>query len=501
MHKQMAILGRLAFAVLCTFVLNPNRGSGQILPDRAILASYELRSDRVDNNSGEMHLEYVGSVRLPGASWIRLHFSDYHLGQRSYITLSSMFDGDEQRFDARSLPDWYNWSAVFNGDEVEVWLHVAPGESGIFIEVDRVRSSEANVQRLAPPLQQVATICNDFDDRGASNDARVARVRTNGFINGFCTAWLVSNGAVLSAGHCNIAAGDIIEFNVPASLPNGTNLAASANDQYPVNPATIRVENNGLGADWVVFGVNANSNTSLRAHVAQAFFYMTKLTPNAGTTLRVTGYGLDNIPAGSGNSLCWGSANQGSTCTSNANCPGGQCIGPHNCDSDGDGNSEFNCNATSQTQQSTTGPMDDLEGDIIEHDVDTMPANSGSPIFVDGSNYAFGIHTAGGCDDFFAGFDNHGTHLHHGVLEAALQNFRGPNTVYVDWADVGLPANGSVYEPLHSVAGAVGAVADGGIIALVPGSYPRAAGNTFTAGADGKAMTFDAPAGLAIIGN
>ena len=323
-------------------------------------------------------------------------------------------------------------------------------------------------------------------------------------INGSCTAWLVSNGAVLTAGHCQrggIPAGSIIEFNVPQSLPNGTNVAAAVNDQYPINVGSIVFEDNGRGADWMVFGVNSNSNTGLRAHVAQDIFRMTKLTPNAGTTLRVTGFGLDNIPAGPGGSFCLGAANQGATCTSNANCPGGQCVAAGCCDSDGDGTCENNCNSTSQTQQSTTGPMDDLEGDSIEHDVDTMPANSGSPIFVDGSGWAFGIHIQGGCDDFFDGYDNHGTHLHHGVLEAALQNFLGSNTVYVDWADVGLPANGSVYEPLHSVSTAVAAVVDGGIIALVPGNYPRAAGNTFVAGADGKAMTFLAPTGPAVIGN
>jgi len=109
-------------------------------------------------------------------------------------------------------------------------------------------------------------------------------------------------------------------------------------------------------------------------------------------------------------------------------------------------------------------------------------------------------HTPG-CDDILQGSSNHGTRLHRGPLEAALQNFLGPNTVYVDWAEAGLPANGSVYEPLHSVSAAVGAVADGGIIALIPGSYPRAAGNTFTAGADGKAMTFVAPVGLVRIGD
>lgn len=493
-HTRQSLMGLFTPLIVATVSF------GQILEERVVHDSYWLKSDTVDNTSDQTREVYVGSVSVPGAAWVRVHVGDYALGQSSYITLTSVLDEQIQRFDARSLPEWYQWSAIFNGDEVEISLHVAPGDSGVFVAVDQVRASEPRDPGWSPK-GQAATICNNFDDRGASNDGRVARIRTAGNINGFCTGWLVSNGAVLSAGHCNIAAGDLIEFNVPASLPNGINVASSVNDQYPVNAATIQVENNGLGADWVVFGVGTNSNTGLRAHVAQGFFYMTKLTPNAGSTLRVTGFGLDNIPAGTGDSRCLGGANQGASCMNNANCPGGQCVGAGCCDSDGDGNCENNCNSTSQTQQSTTGPMDDLEGDIIEHDVDTMPANSGSPIFVDGSDYAFGIHTAGGCDDFFNGFDNHGTHLHHGALEAALQNFLGPNTVYVDWADVGLPSNGSVYEPRHSVSSAVAAVLDGGIIALVAGSYPRAAGNTFVAGADGKAMTFRAPVGPAVIGN
>lgn len=501
---------RRILAGLFTTLMTATAAFGQILQEPALQESYRLRSDLQDNSSVQTQVAYVGSVQVAGASWIRLHVGAHELGKDSYMTFTSLLDGQVQRFDARSLPDWSHWSAIFNGDEVEIELHVAPGERGVFVEVDQVRASEPNNAEVDPD-GQVATICNDFDDRGASNDARVGRMRIwnttppGGVnINGSCTAWLVSNGAVLSAGHClrgGIPAGSLIEFNVPLSLANGTNVAAAVNNQYPIDVGSFLSEDSGLGADWMVFGVNANSNTGLRAHVAQGYFHMTKLTPNAGTTLRVTGFGLDNIPAGTGDSRCLNGANQGASCTINANCPGGQCVGTGCCDSDGDGSCESNCNATSQTQQSTTGPMDDLEGDIIEHDVDTMPANSGSPIFVDGSDYAFGIHTAGGCDDFLNGFDNHGTHLHHGALEAALQNFLGFNTVYVDWADVGLPSNGSIYEPRHTVSSAVAAVVDGGIIALVPGSYPRAAGNTFIAGADGKAMTFVAPAGAAVIGN
>jgi V8-like Glu-specific endopeptidase len=458
---------------------------GQIAASETIDEAYSLVSDRIDNSTTGTLSVSVGSVHVPGAAWIRVHIGEYHLGPASYLTLIAL-DGQEQRFDAKSLADWYQWSAIFNGDEVEINLHMAPGDTGVYVQIDRVVTSEP-LDPASGDSGQVASICNDFDDRGGSNDPAVARMRiwnqVTGTLNtnGSCTAWLVSNGAVLSAGHCmrgGIPAGSVIEFNVPASLANGANVAASANDQYPINVGSVMAEDNGRGEDWMVFAVNPNSTTGVRAHIAQGFFFMTKAGPPIDTTLRVTGYGLDNIPAGPGGA--------GASC----------------CDADGDGTCEFNCNSTSQTQQTTTGRLDDLDGSIIEHDVDTMPANSGSPIIWEEFGlYTIGIHTAGGCDDFVDGYNNHGTRFNRGPLESALQNFLGPNTVYVDSYDSNLSANGGVFQPLRTVTAAVAAVPDNGIIGLVPGNYPRAAGNVFTAGADGKAMTFIAPVGGAVIGN
>lgn len=496
------------FVMLALSMLGAAPAWSQIIARNTIDELYVLASDRVDNPTSQTLSVPVGTVCVPGATWVRLHIGGHQLGNQSYLTLTAL-DGQEQRMDANAIANWYQWSAFFTGDQVDVTLHVAPGDMAAHVEIDRVASPVLSDQAVSAD-RAFATICNNFDDRVASNDPRVGRMRKwnlgpPGSLNtdASCTAWLVSNGAVLTAGHCirngGIPAGSVIEFNVPASLPNGTNVPAAVIDQYPIDVVTIGYEDNGRGEDWMVFRLNPNGGRT--AHIVQGFFRMTKLTPNAGTTLRVTGFGLDNIPAGPGGAFCLGGINQGASCMSNVNCPGGGCASAAGCDSDGDGSLEFNCNARSQTQQSTIGPMDDLDGDIIEHDVDTMPSNSGSPIFVEGSDYAFGIHTQGGCDDFLDGFNNHGTHLHRGALEAAIQNFLGPKTKYVDWADVGLPSNGSVYEPLHSVASAVGAVVDGGTIALVAGSYPRTAGNTFVAGADGKAMTFVAPVGAVIIGN
>lgn len=441
---------------------------GQLDPDGSIETSVELDSGLLANEGVDTEMVVIGSVQALGASWVRLHIGDHDLGHASYLTLTSLSDGQEQRLDEKSLVDWYQWSAKFNGDAVEVALHVGAGDRDIFVRVDRLMHGIPMPGAVAAAPQ---SICNDFDNRALSADSRVGR-------SPGCTAWLVSNGAVLSAGHCPVAAGSIVEFNVPVSQANGAQVAGSVNDQYPINMASVRFENNGRGQDWLVFGLNPNASTGLRAHRVQGFFFMTWANPAIDTTLRVTGYGLDNDPPG----------------------PGG--AGAPCCDVGNDGSCDFNCNSSSRAQQSTTGPLDDLDGSIIEHDVDTTPANSGSPIIWDSTGeYTIGIHTQGGCDDFLDGYDNHGTKFNRAPLAAAIQDFLGPNPVYVDWADVGLPISGNVFEPFRTVAQAVAAVSDGGIVVLVPGSYPKSAGNVFTAGADGKAMTFLAPTGAVVIGN
>ncbi len=463
-----------------------------------------LVSGQFDNDATEFQIVYVGSIESPGASTLRIHFSDYHLGSSSYVTLTSVADGDVQRFTAKSLPEWYNWSAFFRGGAVDVELHVAPGETGVHVQIDRMRTPGL----LAADKGSVATICGPNDDRAASNDPRVGRMVTPilgppvTFI-ATCTAWLVSNGAVLSAGHCGVAAGDLVEFGVPASSPNGnTNPAAVAN-QYPINVASVVREDNGVGQDWLIFGLNANSTTLRTAHNVQGFFRMAKEIPAFATPLRVTGYGLDNSPSGTGTSVCMGGTNNNGICISNLNCPGGGvCTAAACCDPDGTGpmGCGNDCNSASQTQQTITGLLGGANANLITHSVDTMGGNSGSPIIWEANGLTIGIHTAGGCTAS-SGLNN-GTRFSRAVLEAAIRDFAGPNPVYVDASNYDFPSNGGVFEPFHNISQAIGAVMDGGTISLVPGFYSRQDdGNTFTAGADGKAMIFVSPAGSTFIGS
>ncbi len=175
-------------------------------------------------------------------------------------------------------------------------------------------------------------------------------------------------------------------------------------------------------------------------------------------------------------------------------------MGAHCCDWETSGECTYDCNSYSFTQQTDTGSCDDcLVDTAIEHTVDTLPANSGSPIILENNGMTVGIHTHGGCDILGSYYDNAGTWLGFPPLNIALEGFLGAYTVWVD--AVSIVQTGAVLGPFNTVSQAVPAVPDNGQIDIVKGHYPASAGNTFVAGDDGKAMTLIAPVGAVVIGN
>lgn len=446
-------------------------------PLRAEPYRIELGADGVTADSAFTERQ---TIEYAGASLMQLRFGEVHLGQGSYVTVMSLLDGGFQKLDAAGIESWSGFSALFNGDALELELHRAEGDdASVAIESVFVNDPPGDQAERQPSV--IASICGASDNRIASSDSRVARLSKTGFFPGGCTAWLISNGAVLTAGHCG-PAGDLsnqfIEFNVPTSLSDGRTRAADPGDQYPVNNSTYHwYANGGIGDDWQIFVVSANTTTGLRAHIAQGFFRLTDGAPAVDSTLRLTGFGFDNIPSGSGGSEA--------TC----------------CDTDGNEVCEYNCNSTSGTQQTSTGRLDDIQGYDIEHEVDSMPATSGGPLIWESNGLTIGIHTHSGCDDFFLGNNNFGTHFAHPTLAARINDYRGSNAVYVDTARNLTFALGTAFRPHDTVALGAATVPSGGVVSIVEGSYPASAGNTFTAGADGKQMTLEAPVGVVTIGN
>ena len=470
-HKMVKPLGR----VLALCLLNWATIAQAATTIKPEIQAYALDTGVQANNSTNESVAFQAVIQAAGQpSKVRVHFKSFSLGKQSYITLTSLQDGGKQKLDRVSINYWQSTSAIFNGDRVKLELMLAPGEQGIYAQVDSLvvechcPDQVVDINSGMRPL----TLCG-ADSRVASTDNRVGRISG-------CTAWLVSNGAVLTAGHCGPVSG-VFSVNVPPSQADGTPVASAPEDQYPINTSHRTSVNNGKGDDYTVFDLLPNTTTGTRAHIRFGFFRMTRENPAAADTIRVTGFGVDNTPAGPTANCC-------------ATDDLGNCTHP-------------NCNAQSRTLQTATGPyvsetVNSATNIFHSYQTDTEPANSGSPIIWNANGFTVGIHTHGGCASNGTG-NNDGTSFENNNLEALLQNWLGANTVYVDAVQPPTsPAeDGTVFRPFNTVTEAVAGVVNGGRLAIVEGNYTKAAGNTMLMGADGKAFTLLAPVGTVTIGN
>ena len=426
------------------------------LPSRTEPYGLTMRAGALpESDARKEYVAFDEVIRSAGALWLRIHFAEFQLGAGSYVRLTGLKDGGQQRLYAADMANWSNFSAHFNGDAVRVELVVAPGDDDVSAQVDQLIVGE----RQAEP----DTICGAIDDRVPSTERRVARLPATG-----CTAWPVANGTFLTAGHCvdldpdqggpmlpdgvvDLPAGAVVEFNVPASNADGSIVFADPNDQFPIDLTGIRWRfvgaGQGLGKDWAVFRVQRNVNTGAAPHVRQGFWRMTRENPTTiDNTIRIEGYGTDTTPA-----------------------------------------------TRNQTLQTHSGPYvsESSSGADIWHNyrADTMPANSGSPIIW--LNNTIGIHTTGGCQATGTG-SNSGTSFENDQLENAIHDFPGPNVVYVDMLGPGFPGNGRIFEPYRNLGEGIAAASPNATISIVSGFYvvPRIIN---------KRVTLTAPVGTVYI--
>jgi V8-like Glu-specific endopeptidase len=329
---------------------------------------------------------------------------------------------------------------------------------------------------IAAPLGQEPSAINecDEDDRVASTDSRVGRLAyvSGGVTTPFCTAWLIPNGAVLTAGHCMDCdskdgngvcqpingldwAGRtvVLEFNVPASTAGGAPQPAPANDIFPVLVNSARYSFPGgdarIGRDWGIFAIGLNANTQLSAHATRGFIRLTNRNPPGDATIRVTGYGSDD-----------GAANQ-----------------------------------TLQTATGDYDGEDDNDGALFhEYTAYSSPGASGGPALWDNNGFAIGINSQGGCDQFLGfGPSNKATSLDNTDLAVAIQDFWGPGVIYVDPVPhVGDP-NGFIYNPYNRISQALAVAGAGTRISMVGGNYPEVL-------VIDKAVILVAPVGEVVIG-
>ncbi|MFO1338100.1 MAG: trypsin-like serine protease [Burkholderiaceae bacterium] len=276
-------------------------------------------------------------VRVEGADWLRLQFSQVKLPAGVSLRLTSLQDGAQQHLNAKTLAQWQNTSAYFNGPALRVELLAARagrvGEFGI-AKVLAGKSQEKGESQ-----------CGATDDRVASDVPDRARLLDIG-----CTANLMAKGCFITAGHCLSSPSlvDVVEFNVPLSNPDGSLVHPAPKDQYA--PTAVRkFKDGGIGNDWGVFTVFPNSETGLTPLQAQGKgLKLAKTVPAVGDEVRIHGYGVDT-----------GAANQ--------------------------------------TQQLSVGPVDSVDTGTttLRYRADTEGGNSGSAVLAGGRVVA--IHTHAGC--------------------------------------------------------------------------------------------------------
>lgn len=302
------------------------------------------------------------------------------------------------------------------------------------------------------------------DDRVPSSVKGVGRIDTVG-----CTGWIISNGAILTAGHCirdnkgnicpsnkkKIVRMNNLSFNVPLSNDEGsTNPSLNPDvDVYPIDKKTIRCGNNpNIGSDWAIFSVGRNKKGQQPYEVEKSFFRpINLLLPSIANSIqppvmvRVTGYGVDGPAPEHGH--------------------------------------KYPRNKYSQTQQTAIGPLYEQvpssASSTAYYKVDTMGGNSGSPVSINGTSLAIAIHQ--GSDSNI----NHGTQFTLQKLNDAIQAFPGlflspivpgSHIYYIDNGVVGFTENstGNILSPFARIEEALAKVSvntSPSVISVVGGTY------------------------------
>ncbi len=338
-----------------------------VRPIPQIEMDYVLDTGAVENRGSARASVYETVVRVTDAPWLRLKFAEATLAPGSAIRVTSLKDGYSQLLDAYALEVWGNTSAYFNGDALRVEI-IANGGTGVnrVVMLDVIAGLDAGFD----------TICGSTDDRVRSFDNRNGRGMPIG-----CSVWMIDDCArcFVTAGHCSTSSLQVIQFNVPLSLSNGTVQNPPPQDQYPVDVSSKQSVNGGTGNDWGYFGVQRNTSTGMTPYEAygqQAYTLAPAAPAVSGQTIRITGYGTTS-PS----------------------------------------------NTLNQVQKTHTGGYVSKSGTLIRYAVDTTGGNSGSPVVDEGTGLAIGIHTHAGCTS--SGGSNQGTAIEHPNFRAALASPRG----------------------------------------------------------------------------
>lgn len=353
-----------AFLAACIAVATTSTARVDAAPVRQVIVPFTLKSGPLFNRSAADSVVYSEVVNGGDVPWIRLSFGRVQLAPGSRLLIESLQDAAKQTLDARALGQWQYTSAYFNGSTVRLSLIAAAGSDQNSVEIEQLIVGEWSAGTESQ--------CGPTDDRVPSTEPARARLLDAG-----CTASIYSvKSCFLTAGHCLSvpSLANVVEFNVPPSLPGGKLQHPGPEDQYAIANHRQFVDG-GVGNDWGLFEVFPNSETGLMPYEAQgARMTLRSALPPLNTTLRVVGYGVD----------------------------AGQ-------------------QTRSQTQQEDSGPLVGITGTALDYRVDTESGNSGSAVTVASDDTVVGVHAQSGCD--IGGGFNQGTAITLSSLQTALGTF------------------------------------------------------------------------------
>ena len=322
--------GKLTFTLAFAFLWALNVNAQDELTRR--YTKYDMSLKANGSQRGAKPVSYT--ITEKGATWLRLFFGNINLGNSSSVTITSNLDGATQTLDAAGLKTWNAASAYFNGNSVTITLNASSRDKEVGLDVVELGVGE--------PVPSTRSQCGSVDNRTASNDAAIGRIVPIG-----CTGWIITNGKLVTAGHCTGSRAQILEFNVPRSNPDRSIVHPGVQDQYPIGNFVTPYVRGRPETDWAVFTASANSQTGLTPIQAQNKSYNV-VQSSPGSSITITGYGTDT-------------------------------------------------GRDNQTQQTHTGPTASVNNTFVRYQTDTEGGNSGSPIIDAASGNAVGVHAYGGC--------------------------------------------------------------------------------------------------------
>jgi lysyl endopeptidase len=202
-------------------------------PGRSLVGREQIGAiEQVDQVIGYLDSERKMTLRYPGATYVKPHFSRILLLPGDYLTVSDPGGTEVHRVESGLLPGAGRWGMSIDGDTAVVELHsIRPDLLGLEstianlgVGVDRVAHGFTPDERAKQPRRVPESVCGGDQKADAvcykskdpvayERSKAVARLLING--NELCTAWRAGpNNRMMTNNHCIVTSDDAYDTEV-----------------------------------------------------------------------------------------------------------------------------------------------------------------------------------------------------------------------------------------------------------------------------------------------